>query len=113
MESSGAMRAARGSRRAGFLSRSEARRWFWDVERKRMRGELVSPTPLTLAELVEGYIEQHVAEANTIRALRDRLKLARHGIPVKPRAKESEHGLGITALPSGSTAIHRRLAVVG
>jgi integrase len=31
---------------------------------------------------------------NTIRALRDRLKLATDGIPVKPRAKEREHGLG-------------------
>lgn len=30
-------------RRPGFSSRSEARSWFWDIERKRMRGELVSP----------------------------------------------------------------------
>ena len=81
-------------RRAGFSSRSEARSWFWDVERKRMRGELVSPTPLTLAELVDEYLEQHVAEANTTRALRDRLKLATEGIPVTPRAREREHGLG-------------------
>ena len=69
--------------------------WFWDVERKRMRGELASPTPLILAELVDEYLEQHVAEANTIRALRDRLKLATDGIPVKPRAKAREHGLGM------------------
>jgi integrase len=59
-----------------------------------MRGEIPSPSPLTLAELVEEYLEQYVAEANTIRALRDRLKLATDGIPVKPRAKERKHGLG-------------------
>jgi integrase len=82
-------------RRAGFKSRSEARAWFQDVERRRMRGETVTPTPLTLAELVDEYLSQHVAEQNTLRALRDRLKLATDGIPVKPRAAEREHGLGV------------------
>jgi integrase len=81
-------------RQSGFTSRSEARRWFEDVERKRMRGETPAPSPLTLSELVDEYLGQHVAEANTIQALRDRLKLAVDGIPVKPRAKEREHGLG-------------------
>lgn len=81
-------------RQSGFTSRSAARRWFADVERKRQRGESPSPTPLTLAELVDEYLDQHVAEANTIRALRDRLKLATDGIPVEPRASEREHGLG-------------------
>lgn len=81
-------------RQAGFSSRSEARAWFRDVESKRMRGEAVASTPLTLAELVDEYLDQHVAEANTVQALRDRLKLATAGIPVKPRAKEREHGLG-------------------
>ena len=84
--------AGQAARRASRPGRG--RSWFRDVERKRMRGELAPPTPLTLAELVDEYLEQHVAEANTIRALRDRLKLATHGIPVKPRAKEREHGLG-------------------
>jgi hypothetical protein len=81
-------------RQSGFTSRSEARRWFEDVERKRQRGETPSPAPLTLSELADEYLEQHVAEANTIRALRGRLKLAIDGIPVKPRAAEREHGLG-------------------
>ena len=81
-------------RQSGFGSRSEARRWFEDVERKRMRGETPAPSPLTLAELVEEYLAQHVAEANTIRALSDRLKLATEGIPAKPRSSEREHGLG-------------------
>lgn len=49
---------------------------------------------MTLAALVDEYLEQHVAEANTIRALGDRLKLATDGIPVKPRASKREHGLG-------------------
>jgi integrase len=81
-------------RQSGFASRSGARRWFDDVERKRMRGETPAPSPLTLSELVDEYLAQHVAEANTIRALRDRLKLATAGIPVTPRASEREHGLG-------------------
>ena len=81
-------------RQAGFKSRSEARAWFIDGEPKRMWGETPAPSPLTLAELVDEYLAQHVAEANTIRALSDRLKLATEGIPVKPRASEREHGLG-------------------
>lgn len=52
-----------------------------------MRGEVISPTPLTLSELVDDYLEQHVAEANTIRVLRDRLKFAKAGIPVTARGK--------------------------
>jgi hypothetical protein len=44
-------------------------------------GETPAPSPLTLAELVDEYLAQHVAEANTIRALGDRLKLATAGIP--------------------------------
>ena len=59
-----------------------------------MRGETPAPSPLTLSEFVDEYLEQHVAEANTIRALSDRLKLATAGIPVKPRSTEREHGLG-------------------
>jgi integrase len=35
-----------------------------------------------------------VAEANTLQALSDRLKLATAGIPVKPRSSERKHGLG-------------------
>ena len=49
---------------------------------------------MTLSALVNEYLGQHVAEANTIQALTDRLKLATDGIPVKPRASEREHGLG-------------------
>ena len=48
-------------------------------------GETPAPSPLTLAELVDEYLDQHVAEANTIRGLRDRLRLATEGIPVTPR----------------------------
>jgi integrase len=59
-----------------------------------MRGETIAPSPMTLTELVDEYLEQHVAEANTIRALRDRLRYATHGIPVKPRASKREHALG-------------------
>jgi hypothetical protein len=34
------------------------------------------------------------AEPNTIRALRERLRYATVGIPVKPRSTEREHALG-------------------
>jgi integrase len=81
-------------RQAGFTSRSAARSWFADVERRRMRGETIVPNPLTLAELVDEYLGQHVAEANTVRALRERLRYATAGIPVKPRSAEREHSLG-------------------
>lgn len=59
-----------------------------------MRGDTPTPTALTLAELVGEYLGQHVAEDNTIRALRDRLKLATDGIPAKPRARERKYGFG-------------------
>jgi integrase len=81
-------------RKAGFTSRSEARSWFQDVEKKRMRGEIVAPSPMTLAELADEFLAHHVAEANTIQGLRDRLKLATAGIPVEKRSKERKHGLG-------------------
>ena len=81
-------------RRSGFCSQSEAKAWYIDVERKRMRGQAPQPSPLTLRELADEYLDQHVAEANTIRAPRDRLKLATDGIPVTPRAAERKHGLG-------------------
>lgn len=42
-------------RKAGFQSRSEARAWFWDVERKRMR-EGPRPERLTLAAFTDRYL---------------------------------------------------------
>ena len=67
-----------------------------------MRGRNPSPSPLTLSELVDEYLEQHVAEANTIRALTDRLKLATDGIPVKPRARSASTAWA-TSGSTGST----------
>lgn len=98
-------------RRAGFTSPSAARTWFADIERKRMRGEIITPTPITLAQLADEYLAQHVAEANTTQALRDRLKLATLGIPVTPRAKEREHGMGdvrVDRLDARSVAAWRK-----
>ena len=46
-------------RKSGFISRSAARSWFEDVE--------PAPSPLTLAQLLDEFLAQHVAEANTIR----------------------------------------------
>ena len=68
--------------------------------------------PMLLSELVDEYLNQHVSEANTIQALRDRLKLATDGIPVKPRALEREHGLGQSASIDWMLAPSRRGASV-
>jgi len=63
-------------RRVGFKSRSEARAWFQNVEKRRMRGEAVARPPVTLADHVDRYLEVHAAtrDPNTIRVLRERLK---------------------------------------
>lgn len=65
-------------RKAGFSSRSEARKWFTDVESKRMRGETVARPPVTLTVHVDRYLAVHAAtrDPNTIRVLRERLKRA-------------------------------------
>jgi hypothetical protein len=43
-------------RQAGFKSRSEARSWFQNIERKRMRGEPVQLPELTLDQLCEKFL---------------------------------------------------------
>ena len=64
-------------RKAGFKSKTEARAWFQDVEKKRMRGEAVARPPVTLREHVDRYLEVHAAtrDPNTIRVLRERLNV--------------------------------------
>jgi integrase len=60
-------------RRAGFGSRSEARDWFENIERKRMRGG--TPAPLTLREFSDRYLERYeaVRSAVTVQTLKWRL----------------------------------------
>lgn len=84
-----------GNRHSGgsHPTQSAARRHYREVVAPKLAGT-VSIEPITLSELVDEFLAQHVAEANTIQALRDRLKLATDGIPVRPRAVEREHGLG-------------------
>src|SRR5262249_40996267 len=64
--------------RSGFKSRSAARAWFGDVERKRLRGEEPAPKPITLEEHVERYLEAHGVgrDPKTIDVLRFRLGYA-------------------------------------
>jgi integrase len=71
--------------RGGFATKSEAGEWLGakvrSVEALR-RGEVSAVRRLTmptLAELVEEYVEQHAAEANTLRTLRARLRYATEG----------------------------------
>ena len=65
-------------RQAGFPSRSAARKWFEDVERKRMRGEAPTPEPVTLTEHVDRYLDAHKVgrDPKTIDVLRFRLGYA-------------------------------------
>jgi integrase len=71
--------------RGGFATKAEAGEWLDgrldEVERLR-RGEPAAvrrQTMPTLQELVDEYLEQHSAEANTIRTLRARLRYATEG----------------------------------
>jgi integrase len=77
-------------RKAGFKSKSEARSWFENVERKRMRGEAVARPPVTLREHVDRYLDIHAAtrDPNTIRVLRERLRR-----PVKTFGDQQLHEL--------------------
>jgi integrase len=65
-------------RKAGFKSRSEARCWFENVEKRRMRGEQVRPAPVTFREHADAYVEAHKVgrDENTIRVLKERLAYA-------------------------------------
>jgi integrase len=81
-------------RKAGFSSPSKARKWFRDVELPRQRGDIVAPAAITLRQLADEFLEQHVAEPNTVATLKHRLKLAVDGIPVEPRSPDREHALG-------------------
>ena len=62
-------------RRAGFVTKTEARRYFEEQVRPRLLGG--SPD-LTLTELVDAYLDAHAVgrEPRTIRTLRERLKYA-------------------------------------
>lgn len=62
-------------RQAGFPSRSAARAWFRDVEAPRMRGETLPPSPLTLAEFCDRFLERYAADRSpaTVQSLRWRL----------------------------------------
>jgi hypothetical protein len=64
----------RGSR-SGFSTKSEARRYFDEHVRPRLLG---GAPDLTLAELVDAYLDAHAVgrEPRTIRTLRERLKYA-------------------------------------
>ena len=80
-------------RQSGFKSRSEARTWFADVERKRMRGERRLPPA-----------HAHCARRRVPRAARRRgehdpgarrsAEARDRGHPGQPRATERAHGLG-------------------
>jgi hypothetical protein len=65
-------------RKSSFTTEKKARVWFRDVELKRMRGETVTPTPLTLAEHVDNYLDAHALgrDPKTIDVLRFRLGYA-------------------------------------
>jgi integrase len=71
--------------RGGFATKSEAGEWLdskLDDVKALRRGKVAAvrrQTMPTLQDLVDEYVEQHNAEANTIRNLKARLKYATHG----------------------------------
>jgi integrase len=95
-------------RQAGFPSRSAARKWFEDVERKRMRGETPAPQPVTLAEHVDRYLDAHAVgrDPKTIDILRFRLGYATRVFGDlrldKLERRVAEVAAWTTTLPAGS-----------
>ena len=79
--------------RAGFATKTAAREWLDDQVKEvaaLRRGDLPTlrrQNMPTLAELVDEYLDQHNAEANTLRTLRARLRYATDG----PKL-DGEHG---------------------
>lgn len=65
-------------RRSGFTSRSQARRWYEEIERPRLRGDIARPAEMTFSELVTHYLTAHAVgrETSTITTLRERLAYA-------------------------------------
>jgi integrase len=65
-------------RKTGFTSESKARKWLRDVEFPRMRGDTITPTPTTLGEHVDRYLDAHTVgrDPKTIDVLRFRLAYA-------------------------------------
>jgi hypothetical protein len=63
---------------SGFTSRSAAFAHFRDVIEPQLRGELPPSPDLTLADLVEVYLDRHgaIRRGRTIETLRERLRLA-------------------------------------
>ena len=101
--------SGRRRRQPGFSSRSEARSWFVDVERKRMRGR--APTvdrTITFTAHVDTYLAAHAIgrDASTIKTLTHRLCYASAtfgDVPlVELENRAGEIAAWIGTLPAGS-----------
>jgi integrase len=96
-------------RQAGFKSRSEARAWFQDVEKKRMRGEAPAlDRTVTFSAHVDRYLEAHAVGRDpvTIKTLKFRLKYAKAEFGEVPldelERRAGEFAAWIGTLPAGS-----------
>ena len=89
--------------RAGFETKTEARQAL-EHELEQMRLGPLARRELTLAELIDEYVDQHVAEHNTIATLRARLKHAREAFGAQrlDRLMVNELAAWRKRLPPGS-----------
>jgi hypothetical protein len=105
-------------RKTPFASKSAALKHYRDVIEPRLRGEPVPLPELTLAELVELYLERHATgvRPRTIATLRDRLtrRIGLRGRPAaRPRA-DDERDRGLAGAASAARgARHRSGAPAG
>jgi integrase len=110
-------RAPNGSRpqKGGFATKGEARAALNEVLRRLLLGHSYRPDPPTLSDLVDEYLEQHVAEDITIATLRYRLQhaLDAFGSTRIDRLSPPAIGAWRKQLPLGSAHyIHRALRQV-
>lgn len=89
--------------RSGFATKRDARQWFEDEVRPRLRGRRRSSSTTTLREFVDAWLRAHAAdvEPSTIRTLRYRLAHALDEFGDVPLAELERQALEIAAWRAG------------
>jgi hypothetical protein len=89
--------------RSGFQTKREARQWFEDEVRPRLRGRRRASSTMTFSEFAESWLQAHAAdvEASTITSLRCRLAHALRVFGDVPLAELERQALEIAAWRAG------------
>lgn len=89
--------------RSGFETKREARQWFEDEVRPRLRGRRRASSTMTLREFVDAWLRAHAAdvEPSTIRTLRHRLAHALDEFGDVPLAELERQALEVAAWRAG------------